>query len=136
MSRRYVIALGWQTKFFSHLSCHLPSFLIPTPRWVMGFCRTQYWYTLKSASLTDLRRTLMWSNVLARQAALAYLMQGCIGGGYKATDASARGECSEDGWLPCDSEAPLSWWFSDRVVSFSLIPLGLTLLGWVKSSIG
>ena len=42
-TRPYVIALGWQKKSLLHLSCHLPSMLIPQSMWYPWLWCTQYW---------------------------------------------------------------------------------------------
>ena len=54
----------------------------------------------------------------------------------EATKAFVRGECGEDGWVSCGSEAPLYRLFSSGVLLFSEISVGLNSSGWVKSSVG
>ena len=63
-------------------------------------------------------------------------MWGSSGGLSGSTKASVRGECGEDGWVPCGGEAPLSRWFLFRVASLLASYVGLSSSGWVKSSVG
>ena len=80
---------------------------------------------------------MMWTPgrlyVLSRQAAAAASTRGSSGGNYKSTEASIRGECSEDGWVPCGGLVPLYWWFFSGVVSSLAIYVGSTSSDWVKS---
>ena len=48
------------------------------------------------------------STVLARRAVAPASTQGCSGGDSKATDASVRGEYSEDDWVLIGNIAPMS----------------------------
>ena len=56
------------------------------------------------------------SNILARWVKSPSSNQERDGGSSVATETSVRGECSEDGWVPCGGEVPLSQWFLTRVV--------------------
>ena len=74
--------------------------------------------------------------MLARQATAPSSTQGRSRGGSKSTEAYVRGECGEDGCVPCVGIVPLSWYVSAGVVSSLAISVGSTLSGWVKSSVG
>ena len=47
--------------------------------------------------------------MINRQAELIPSTQGCGGGLYILTEASARGECRDDDWVTCGCEKKLSW---------------------------
>ena len=74
--------------------------------------------------------------MIARQTTSLSSMQGCGGCSSVATKASIRGECGDDGWLPCDGKMTLYRWFSSRVVPSLASFVGSRLLGWVKISVG
>ena len=74
--------------------------------------------------------------MISRQVVLHASMRGHSLSSSEATEASVRGEYSEDNWVPCGGEAPLSRWFSAGVVSLLTRSIGSTSSGWVKSSVG
>ena len=85
--------------------------------------------------LAHLKRTLGSSDRLTRRVEFPSSMQRRGRGSSVAAEASVRGECIKDVWVPCSGEAPLSRYFSAGVVLLVVISIGLSLSGWVKSSI-
>ena len=49
--------------------------------------------------------------MLDRREEAAASMRGCGGVSSNATEASVRGECGKDGWVPCGGVATFSRWF-------------------------
>ena len=77
-----------------------------------------------------------WSSALTSLAASPASTQGRSRGDSEVTEVSVRYECSEDGWVPCGSEAPLSRLFSARVVLSLARFVGSSSSVWVKSYVG
>ena len=52
------------------------------------------------------------------------------------TKVSSRGECGDNGWVPIYGMAPLSWRFSDGLVSASTSSGILSSSVWENSTVG